>query len=194
MFERFLSRLLVERFGRFVDGLDRENVNVGVLRGEVLLQDLTVRLGEATDAVPELTREWPLRVSFGRIGTFRLCVPWRRLFRPGAPLELVLEDVHIVFSPLEDAGAAGTDERQVREWAHAAKRARVRRLLHERLGAASDESATSPGEAENGSMWERLSATLFEVRRVARASARALARFRALPSSRVRARARRASR
>ena len=47
-------------------------------------------LGEATDAVPELTREWPLRVSFGRIGTFRLCVPWRRLFRPGAPLELVL--------------------------------------------------------------------------------------------------------
>ena len=56
MFERFLSRLLVERFGRFVDGLDRENVNVGVLRGEVLLQDLTVRLGEATDAVPELTR------------------------------------------------------------------------------------------------------------------------------------------
>ena len=125
MFERFLSRLLVERFGRFVDGLDRENVNVGVLRGEVLLQDLTVRLGEATDAVPELTREWPLRVSFGRIGTFRLCVPWRRLFRPGAPLELVLEDVHIVFSPLEDAGAAGTDERQVREWAHAAKRARA---------------------------------------------------------------------
>ena len=28
MFERFLSRLLVERFGRFVDGLDREQPRV----------------------------------------------------------------------------------------------------------------------------------------------------------------------
>lgn len=43
MLEGLLARLLASRLGRFVDGLDQENLNVALWRGEILLENLSIK-------------------------------------------------------------------------------------------------------------------------------------------------------
>lgn len=43
MLEGLLARFLASRLGKFVDGLDQENLNVALWRGEILLEHLRIK-------------------------------------------------------------------------------------------------------------------------------------------------------
>ncbi|CAM9545140.1 unnamed protein product, partial [Ectocarpus sp. 12 AP-2014] len=72
--EGYLSRFLVERFGRYVKGLDAENLRLSAWKGEILLRGLQL--------VPEALSEGldiPVEVKWGHVGLFQLSVPWNKL-------------------------------------------------------------------------------------------------------------------
>ena len=43
MFESYLSKVLLEKFGRYIDGLDAQNLKTSAWRGEVRLEGLSLR-------------------------------------------------------------------------------------------------------------------------------------------------------
>lgn len=52
MFERFLSELLVKRFGRFIDGLDETNLKLACWQGEVLLEVPKINIATGRPPAP----------------------------------------------------------------------------------------------------------------------------------------------
>ncbi|CAN0063718.1 unnamed protein product, partial [Discosporangium mesarthrocarpum] len=95
--ERYLSRILLDKFGRYVKGLDAENLKLSAWRGEVRLNGLQL--------VPEALSEeldLPVEVVWGHIGLFHLSVPWSSL--GSRPVCVTLEDVYILLSPLDTWG------------------------------------------------------------------------------------------
>ncbi|CAM9374040.1 unnamed protein product [Hapterophycus canaliculatus] len=92
--EGYLSRFLVERFGRYVKGLDAENLRLSAWKGEILLKGLQL--------VPEALSEEldiPVDVKWGHVGLFHLSVPWSKL--GSKPVRATLEDVYILVAPLD---------------------------------------------------------------------------------------------
>lgn len=43
MLQGLLARYLASKLGKFVDGLDQENLNVALWRGEILLENLRIK-------------------------------------------------------------------------------------------------------------------------------------------------------
>ena len=96
MFEGLLERILQEKLGRYLDGLDKENLKVGVWSGNLLLENLKVK----KSALDEF--KLPIKVVFGRIGKLNATVPWRSL--SSSPVEIILEGLQLVMTPvLKDA-------------------------------------------------------------------------------------------
>jgi len=103
MLEGLLARFLSSRVGHFVDGVDQNNLNVGLWKGEILLHDLRVK-GAAVDDLLGLI---PLGLAWGRVGTFHLSVPWNAFGTK--PLVITLKDVTLVFRVLTEEGSRGAD-------------------------------------------------------------------------------------
>ena len=59
MLESYLNKLLLERFGRYIDGLDAQNLQVAAWRGEVRLEGLSLR----ADAFEAL--DFPVELQWG---------------------------------------------------------------------------------------------------------------------------------
>jgi len=97
MFEKALSDALVERFGKYIDGLDSENLTVAAWRGEVLLEGLQLKPEAFEDLAAELGL--PLRLGWGRVGKFYLKVPWKALGL--AAITVKLEDIDMLMLPDE---------------------------------------------------------------------------------------------
>jgi hypothetical protein len=111
MLEGFLENLLARYFGEYIDGLDASHLSVGLLSGEVSLQDLKLKVS----ALDEL--ELPIRISAGFLRSLqikvRLCCqfyccrslihchsciqiplnPW------STPVKIVLDGLYIVATP-----------------------------------------------------------------------------------------------
>lgn len=90
--ERVLAHLLASRLGRFVAGLDEENLRVAIWKGDFMLENLMLK-PEAVDEALGL----PVDLAWGCIGTLQLSIPWNAL---GAlPLSVTLKNVTLVFRP-----------------------------------------------------------------------------------------------
>lgn len=94
MFEKILEKLLIQNAGQFVEGIDKENLHLGIWSGEILIQNVRVK-----SSVLDML-ELPFKMKYSHIGRLRLKVPWKNL--GSAPVELQLEDVFVVISPLSN--------------------------------------------------------------------------------------------
>lgn len=83
MFESILERLLSTYFGRFITGLDKENLHVGVFSGNVQIENVSAK-PEIIDLL-----ELPLNLAFSHIGKLQMKIPWTKL--SSAPVEVILE-------------------------------------------------------------------------------------------------------
>lgn len=61
MFEAILYQIIMRFLGDYIDGLDRDNLELGVWSGEIILEKLTLK-ENALDFL-----EWPVKLVFSFI-------------------------------------------------------------------------------------------------------------------------------
>lgn len=114
--ERYLTDVLSNRFGHFVEGLDKNQVRLsGALwKGQVSLENVRLRRHALDHFVPNN----PVEIAHGHVGTLQFHIPWQVLLqlwqgtteqrtsvngktkkKGGIAVSLVLKDVHILIVP-----------------------------------------------------------------------------------------------
>eukprot|EP00761_Pharyngomonas_kirbyi_P013510 gb/GECH01013539.1/.p1 GENE.gb/GECH01013539.1/~~gb/GECH01013539.1/.p1 ORF type:complete len:3191 (+),score=691.51 gb/GECH01013539.1/:1-9573(+) len=91
MLDGVVSDLLMRYLGRYVQNLDREQLNISVWKGDVSLRSLKMKRG-ALDAL-----DLPVTVIHGYLGSLLLKIPWSRL--QSEPVIAEIDDVFVVLQP-----------------------------------------------------------------------------------------------
>ena len=91
MFESLLESILQKFLGKFIQGLNSQNLKLGVWSGKVVIENVSIK--------PEVLEmfEIPIALRFSSIGKLSLNVPWSSL--SSSPVEVFLEKVFIIIGP-----------------------------------------------------------------------------------------------
>jgi len=103
MFEKQLTAILNAKLGRLLEGIDPEDVRVGVIQGDVVIRRVRVR----ASALTRLLDEPSLRVRYGFVDELRLRIPWRKLGEE--PVRATFSGVYIV-GEIDDSGEWTAEE------------------------------------------------------------------------------------
>ncbi len=93
MWESLVERLLAARLGKYIAGLERDNLSVAFWSGEIALENASIR----PEALSRL--QLPLRLELGRIQSLRVKIPWRKLASQSVEIELV--GLYVVLVPID---------------------------------------------------------------------------------------------
>ena len=91
MFESFLEKILSRVIGKYIDGIRKEDMKVGLLSGKVQIKNLKLK----KQIIEELNL--PFALKFGVIDSLNLQVPWKSLSSSAVIAEL--EGLYIVITP-----------------------------------------------------------------------------------------------
>ncbi|KAL6659540.1 hypothetical protein ACP70R_003580 [Stipagrostis hirtigluma subsp. patula] len=95
MFEGVVSQVLAGLLGRYVKGIQKEQLKIGIWNEEILLENVELIL-EAFDYL-----QLPFALKNGRIGKLSIRIPWKKL--GWDPIIIVIEDVFVCACPREDS-------------------------------------------------------------------------------------------
>ena len=92
MFEKILEKVLLNNVGQFIEGIDKNNLKIGIWSGDIVIQNIAVK--------PEVIQmlELPVKMKYSFVGKLSVSVPWKNL--GSKPVEIVLEDVYIIMEPV----------------------------------------------------------------------------------------------
>lgn len=143
MLETILQRLLGRYLEPYVYNLSRENLRLGVLSGNLVLENL--KLKENLGDILHL----PLSIVSGQIGHVSITIPWTSLGYK--PLVIKLKEIHVVVRP-KDYG--DMDEETLRKELREAKEKLIefkeKRLNERFLNGELSNSSNNPNEAPGG--------------------------------------------
>lgn len=88
MLEALLEKFIINYLGRYFSGLDKKNIDIGVWKGDVSIENLALN-HELFDI-----DSFPLEALFSHIGRVSLKVPWSTL--SSASVELTIEDLFLL--------------------------------------------------------------------------------------------------
>lgn len=91
MFESLLERILFSYFGKWIAGIDKNNLHLGVWSGNVQIENV----GLSTEAIDNLNMPVILKYSF--IQKLSLKIPWSKLST--MPVEILIENVYAILGP-----------------------------------------------------------------------------------------------
>ncbi len=93
MFELLLEKVLLNIVGPYIQGIDRQNLQLGIWSGNVSVHNVSIK--------PEILKilELPFKMKFSSVGRLNATIPWSNL--GSKPVEIVLEDVMIVLLPID---------------------------------------------------------------------------------------------
>ncbi|KAL4445126.1 hypothetical protein ABPG74_018854 [Tetrahymena malaccensis] len=89
VFENILVRLLNQKIGHYIDGLDTKNLEVGIFSGNIVIENVKLK-----DSVPELL-ELPFDIKYSHIKKLVLKIPITNL--SGSPVEIELDGLYVLF-------------------------------------------------------------------------------------------------
>ena len=140
MLEGVLEGILTQYFGEYVDGLDVKHLSVGLLSGEVRLNDLSLKTG----ALDEL--RLPIDVKAGYIKSIFIKIP---LSPWSTPVKIVIDGIYVLAVPQSVAayGAQGA--------ARAENSIKRKRLLHADTLRSMHEKPADSKEVEAKGLLER---------------------------------------
>lgn len=91
MFESFLEKILSRVIGKYVEGIRKEDMKVGLLSGNVEIKNLKLK----KKIIEELNL--PFALKFGVVDKLNLKVPWKSLSSSAVVAEL--EGLYLVICP-----------------------------------------------------------------------------------------------
>ncbi|CAG9335375.1 VPS13_3 [Blepharisma stoltei] len=96
MFEALLEKILLAKLGKFIDGLDRENLKIGVWSGDIVLENVKI------NARALLMLQMPLILKYSFITRLVVKVPWTKL--TSSSVEIHLQGLYLIImqQPEED--------------------------------------------------------------------------------------------
>lgn len=100
MFEGILEKVLQRALGNYLEGLDKNNLSLGVKDSSFFIITLQVWSGNINLENLFIKRsifqqlQLPLILKLGRIGKLKMSVPWRSLSY--SPVEITIETVNII--------------------------------------------------------------------------------------------------
>ena len=92
MLEAVVQKLIDKYLGKYIEGLDRENLKLGVMKGDFIVEK--VKLQENISSVLDL----PFRIVFSYIGKLSAKIPYSKI--SSQPIEVLLHDVYLIVEPL----------------------------------------------------------------------------------------------
>ncbi|KAJ0968632.1 hypothetical protein J5N97_025549 [Dioscorea zingiberensis] len=95
MFEGVVSQVLAGYLGRYIKGIQKEQLKIGIWNEEILLEKVELIL-EAFDYL-----QLPFTLKNGRVGKLSIRIPWKKL--GWDPIIVVLEDVFVCACQREDS-------------------------------------------------------------------------------------------
>lgn len=98
MLDKVLEKIVIQQFGDYIEGLQGK-VKVGAWAGKVKIEELSLK----QDVF--LKMKLPFSISYSRIGSLRIYVPWNSL--SSKPVEIELEQVYVILKPLEKSNFRG---------------------------------------------------------------------------------------
>ena len=93
MWESLVERLLAAKLGKYIAGLQRDNLSVAFWRGEIALENASIR----PEALSRL--QLPLRLKLGQIQTLKVRIPWRKL--ASQSVEIELKGLYLILVPVD---------------------------------------------------------------------------------------------
>lgn len=87
MAKRLLLNVLVDVLGNYVEGLNPENLKVGVWSGKIELSDLQLKRS-ALDGL-----NLPISISHGSLKSLKLIIPWASL--DSKPVQVIMDGVYL---------------------------------------------------------------------------------------------------
>ena len=114
MLQNFIEKFLIEKVGKFVEGFTKENLDLGLWGGSIVLKNLKLK--------PELLLRpaIPFRLIYSHIGLLSINLPWTKL--SSESVQIHIEDLYLVIAPLDapawEAVAEYDAIRRVRELEH----------------------------------------------------------------------------
>ena len=105
--EKAVAQVLHQAIGRFVSGIDRENLKLSVWNGDIRLTQLELN----TDAIDSLGL--PVRVLGGHLGEVSVQVPWRELRTK--PIVINLHRVYLLLAPKDASTPLDLEAEAARE-------------------------------------------------------------------------------
>jgi vacuolar protein sorting-associated protein 13A/C len=90
MFEGLLEKILLAKIGKYIVGLDKDNLKIGVWGGDITLENVYLK----PDAL--LLLQLPLLILYGKIIKLVIKVPWSKL--SSSPVEVRLEGLSVILS------------------------------------------------------------------------------------------------
>lgn len=103
MFEKQLTDVLNAKLSWFLEGIDPEDVRLGVLNGDVCVRRVRVR----GSALTKILDEPSVRVRHGVVDELRLRIPWRNLGKE--PVSVLFKGIYVV-AEIDESGAGLMDE------------------------------------------------------------------------------------
>lgn len=91
MFEKILEKLIISYFGKYINGLDKNNVHLGVFKGNVKIENVSLK-PEIMDLL-----DLPIDIIFSNIGSMTLNIPWSKL--SSSPVPISLENIYLIIGP-----------------------------------------------------------------------------------------------
>lgn len=91
MFERILEKILLAKIGKYIVGLDKEQLKVAVWQGDIILENVHLK--------SEIFQMWqlPLVLDYNLISRLIIKIPWTKL--ASEPVEILLEGLYMIISP-----------------------------------------------------------------------------------------------
>lgn len=91
MFESLISSILDKIAGEYIQGLNKENLSIGIFSGDVKVENVALN-----PSVIDLF-DLPLMLRYSRIGKLELKVPFNSL--GSTPVEVFLDGLYVIVNP-----------------------------------------------------------------------------------------------
>lgn len=105
MFEKILEKIIISYFGKYINGIDKNNVHLGVFKGNVKIENVSLK-PEVMDLL-----DLPIDIVFSNIGRMTLNIPWSKL--SSSPVPITLEDIYLVIGPRKESDWSFVDKSSI---------------------------------------------------------------------------------
>mmetsp|Transcript_1298 Transcript_1298/g.4447 ORF Transcript_1298/g.4447 Transcript_1298/m.4447 type:complete len:3393 (-) Transcript_1298:60-10238(-) len=151
MFESIVSRLLVKYVGNYVENVDKDQLKVGIFKGDLELYDLVLKR-TALDGL-----DLPVSVSSGHLGKLIIKIPWTRL--ASQPVIAQVTDLLLVVQPKK---CKNWDEDHERESRRESKKRRLESYESLREQKEQEEQSDEKSKKKDGKSDDTFTAKLVE--------------------------------